>query len=144
APAMIGMLTHAPSRCLDGKIGSSPMNVIAPPVSSGESPRSCITERNCALMSKPADTFGVSNVLLVTMIPFNMLGSIRLCFFAAGVLELLGRKRVFWCCERGSSASASPDRPTWGGPRLKPGAKGLDVGCRVLFQLGFQGLRLGN
>src|SRR5262249_56630652 len=73
---MIGMLTHAPSRCLDGKIGSSPTKVIEPPVSSGDSPRLCITERNCALMSKPADTFGVSNVLLVMMIP-----SMVVCLF---------------------------------------------------------------
>src|SRR5690348_12314722 len=71
APAMIGMLMHAPSRCALGKIGSSPTKVIEPPVSTGESPRLCITERNSALMSKPADTFGVSNVLLVMMFAFN-------------------------------------------------------------------------
>ncbi|HWS91139.1 MAG TPA: hypothetical protein VN306_01140 [Mycobacterium sp.] len=82
---MIGMLMHAPSRCTVGKIGSSPMKVIEPPVSSGDSPRSCITERNSALMSKPADTFGVSNVLLVMMIPFKW-SFVWLCFFDAAVL----------------------------------------------------------
>src|SRR5215475_938094 len=90
APAMIGMLTHAPSRCLDGKIGSSPMNVKLPPVSSGESPSSCITERNSALMSKPADTFGVSNVLLVMMIPFNVVGLFGCGFRCRGCNSLAG------------------------------------------------------
>jgi hypothetical protein len=67
APAMIGMLMHAPSRCTLGKIGSSPTKVIVPPVSSGDNPRSCITERNSALMSKPAETLGVSDAVLVMM-----------------------------------------------------------------------------
>src|SRR6185295_855096 len=67
AAAMIGMLMHAPSRCTLGKIGSSPTKVIVPPVFSGESPSSCITARKSALMSKPVETLGVSNVLLVMM-----------------------------------------------------------------------------
>src|SRR6516162_935045 len=71
APAIIGILMHAPSRCLLGKIGSSPMKVIEPPVSSGESPSSCITPRNCALMSKSPDSL---DVLLVMMVPFNVVG----------------------------------------------------------------------
>ena len=67
APAMIGMPMHAPSRCTLGKIGSSPTKVILPPVSSGDSPSSCITERNSALMSKPVETLGVSDAVLVMM-----------------------------------------------------------------------------
>jgi hypothetical protein len=62
---------HAPRRGLLGKIGSAPMKVIEPPVSSGESPSSCITARNCALMSKSPDSL---DVLLVMMIPFNVVG----------------------------------------------------------------------
>src|SRR6476620_7030593 len=68
AAAMIGMLMHAPSRCTLGKIGSSPTKVIVPPVFSGDSPSSCITARNSALMSKPAETLGVSNAVLVMMV----------------------------------------------------------------------------
>src|ERR1700752_3872685 len=67
APAMIGILMHAPSRCTLGKIGSSPTKVIVPPVSSGDSPSSCIMERNSALMSKPVETLGVSDAVLVMM-----------------------------------------------------------------------------
>ena len=58
---------HAPSRCTLGKIGSSPTKVILPPVSSGDSPSLWITERNSALMSKPVETLGVSNAVLVMM-----------------------------------------------------------------------------
>src|SRR6516162_8062916 len=72
APAIIGILMHAPRRCLLGKIGSSPMKVIEPPVSSGESPSSCITARNSALMSK-AETFGVAKVLVLMWIPLRWL-----------------------------------------------------------------------
>jgi hypothetical protein len=59
------------------------MKVIEPPVSSGESPSSCITARNCAMMSKSPEPL---DVLLVMMFPFNVVGSIRLCFFDAAVL----------------------------------------------------------
>ena len=47
------------------------MKVMEPPVFSGESPSSCITARNCALMSKSPDSL---DVLLVMMIPFNVVG----------------------------------------------------------------------
>ena len=74
-----------------GKIGSSPTKVIVPPVFSGESPRSCITARKCALMSKPAETFGVSNVLLVMMIPFDVIALFS-CFFDVVVCSSLAGK----------------------------------------------------
>src|ERR1700756_4345271 len=73
APAMIGMLMQAPSRCTLGKIGSSPTKVMVPPVSSGLSPRSFMTDRNCALMSKPAETFGVAKVSVLMWIPLRWL-----------------------------------------------------------------------
>src|SRR4029079_1999489 len=53
--------------CTLGKIGCSRAKVILPPVSSGDSPSSCIMERNSALMSKPVETLGVSDAVLVMM-----------------------------------------------------------------------------
>src|SRR6516165_3096531 len=82
APAIIGILMHAPRRCLLGKIGSSPMKVIEPPVFSGESPSSCITARNCALMSKSLEPL---DVLLVMMFPFNVVGLFG-CVSSMGVV----------------------------------------------------------
>src|SRR4029453_9167378 len=68
APAMSGIAMDAPRRCTLGKIGSSPTKGILPPVSSGDSPSSCITERNSALMSKPVETLGVSDAVLVMIL----------------------------------------------------------------------------
>src|SRR5690348_989767 len=70
APAINGIAMLAPRRCTLGTIGSSPTKVILPPVSSGDNPSSCITERNSALMSNPVETLSVSNGVLVIMMLF--------------------------------------------------------------------------
>ena len=59
------------------------MKVMEPPVFSGESPSSCITARNCALMSKSPDSL---DVFLVMMISFQCGEFIQLWFFDAAVL----------------------------------------------------------
>src|SRR6516162_8986611 len=118
APAMIGMAMHAPSRCLVGKIGSSPTKVMLPPVSSGDSPRSCITERNSALMSKLPEPL---DVLLVMMIPFKVVDY--------SVVVFVPRFR--------NSLAGS----AFSGVAI---AGGSDVGCCVLLQLCFEGLRFGK
>src|SRR5262249_21793596 len=61
-----------------------------PPVSSGDSPSPCITTRNCALMSKPAETSGVANVSVLMLIPLRWL----LCCDSQA-LKPLGRRD---CC----------------------------------------------
>jgi hypothetical protein len=63
---MIGMLMQAPSRWRLGKIGSSPTNVMVPPVSSGDSPRSSMTDRKWASTSKPRDMVEVVEVIVLT------------------------------------------------------------------------------
>lgn len=45
-------------------------------------------------MSKP-DTLGASHVLPVMMIPFNVLGFVRLCFFDAAVSVILWQEACF-------------------------------------------------
>src|SRR5271166_4113321 len=75
APAMIGMLMQAPSRWRLGKIGSSPTNLMVPPVSSGERPRSFMTDRKWVSTSNPPEVEGrvdvrdVVELLVLIVIP---------------------------------------------------------------------------
>jgi hypothetical protein len=73
APAMLGIPMDAPSRWTLGKIGSAPTKVIVPPVSSGDSTRSSMTERNDALTSQPVDRIGVTKLSLLMLIPIDLL-----------------------------------------------------------------------